>query len=65
MHSLPVSSGEQMVHSVVGNDVNIQLRREINQSVGQRCLVEPGAGRKSAAASTIFVTPDKWENSEI
>ena len=46
-----------MVHSVVGNDVNIQLRREINQSVGQRCLVEPGAGRKSAAAQHDFCDP--------
>ena len=46
-----------MIHSVVGNDVNIQLRREINQSIGQRCLVKPGAGRKSTAAQHDFCDP--------
>ena len=57
VHDLPPLCRKLTVQSIIGNDVDIQLRRKLDQPLGQRCLMEPWPAGDPAAAQHNFCDP--------
>ena len=57
VHDLPPLCRKLTVQSVIGNDVDIQLRRKLDQALGQRRLMEPWPAGDPAAAQHNFCDP--------